>query len=141
MSNVREGDIMSTEEFNQMHRDEKEREKADMQELIADAEIIRKGLENPPAFWTTLLKYYTIFRDSVHDDCFDRERLPADPMQRLVDIEVYQLTYLNMKKILNLHNHVIKKGESALKVLVERQKDEEKIEENNKSLKDPYIKR
>jgi hypothetical protein len=128
-------------QFDRVHRDELERDLAEQQELIADANIIKRGLENPPEFWNILMKYYEKQKERCHERCFNRGAMPTDITERLVDTEVLMLTYLEIKNLIDLPKHIIEKGELALEALIERGKDEQKIMDLQKANKDPIMKR
>ena len=101
---------MPVGQFDRMHRDEDSRKLAEQQEVIADASIIKRGLENPPEFWTILMKYFNKQKERAHERCFNRSAMPDDPIQRLVDTEVLMLTYLEIRNLIELPQRIIEKG-------------------------------
>lgn len=127
--------------FDKEHADEKAREQAEQQEYIADAEIIRNGLENPPEFWKIVMKYFNKFKEDAHKRCFDRTNLPSDPMARLIDTEVYMLSYLMIQALIEMPDKVVEKGKEAIEALIEQGKDAQKVSEAIKFTKDPVTKR
>ena len=140
--NPTEQDRMRTED-KILRAEEKKLQDIKDQDFIADAEVFRKELANPSPFWIALKKYFNLRKDVIHQCCFNREPgfLPEDPVSRLIDIEVYQGSYVNMKQWINIPDAVIKKAELVLKAQeIEQEENEKKLEAIN-AANDPQMKR